>query len=428
MGQVLTAAQGQNPARQAAMSAGIAKEAPAWGVNQVCGSGLRAVALGCQAIQAGDAAIVIAGGQESMSESTHAQALRTGTKMGAVELVDTMIKDGLWDAFNGYHMGITAEKRRRTVSDRPRGAGRVRRRQPEQGERRAGRRTVRRRDRAGDDQGAQGRHGRRHRRIYPRRRDGRRSSAASRAQFKKDGTVTAANASGINDGAAAVVLMTAAGGEAPRRAGAGGASRAGRRPASTRASWASARSPRRRRRSPRPAGPSPTSTLIEANEAFAAQALAPSARSSASTRPRSTSTAARSPSATRSARAAPASLLRSSTRWRGATRRRASRRYASAAAWASRCVSSGTERGAALAEERPSRSSAKARLAQSPAGGAAGPSPAEAVRRALALPVPLRRTATPHRLAPEPAGRPPAAPPQKGDGRPPCRRGGPCSR
>ncbi len=109
MGQVLTAAQGQNPARQAAMGAGIAKEAPAWGVNQVCGSGLRAVALGAQAIMAGDATVVIAGGQESMSQSTHAQALRAGTKMGAVELIDTMIKDGLWDAFNGYHMGITAE-------------------------------------------------------------------------------------------------------------------------------------------------------------------------------------------------------------------------------------------------------------------------------------------------------------------------------
>jgi acetyl-CoA C-acetyltransferase len=106
---VLTAGQGQNPARQAAMLAGIAQESPAWGVNQVCGSGLRAVALAAQAIQAGDARIMIAGGQESMSLSTHAQSMRGGTKMGAIELVDTMIKDGLWDAFNGYHMGITAE-------------------------------------------------------------------------------------------------------------------------------------------------------------------------------------------------------------------------------------------------------------------------------------------------------------------------------
>ena len=109
LGQVLTAAQGQNPARQAAMAAGIPKEVPAWGVNQVCGSGLRAVALATQAIQTGDAAIVVAGGQESMSLSAHAQHLRGGTKMGDVGLIDTMIKDGLTDAFNQYHMGITAE-------------------------------------------------------------------------------------------------------------------------------------------------------------------------------------------------------------------------------------------------------------------------------------------------------------------------------
>jgi acetyl-CoA C-acetyltransferase len=109
LGQVLTAAQGQNPARQASMAAGVPKEVPAWGVNQVCGSGLRAVALGAQAIATGDSSIVIAGGQESMSLSTHAQALRPGTKMGSVELMDTMLKDGLTDAFGGYHMGMTAE-------------------------------------------------------------------------------------------------------------------------------------------------------------------------------------------------------------------------------------------------------------------------------------------------------------------------------
>src|SRR4051812_34205353 len=109
LGQVLTAAQGQNPARQASMAAGVPKEVPAWGVNQVCGSGLRAVALASQAILTGDARIVVAGGQESMSLSNHAQSLRAGTKMGGLELVDTMIKDGLTDAFNGYHMGITAE-------------------------------------------------------------------------------------------------------------------------------------------------------------------------------------------------------------------------------------------------------------------------------------------------------------------------------
>jgi acetyl-CoA C-acetyltransferase len=109
LGQVLTAAQGQNPARQASMAAGVPKEIPAWGVNQVCGSGLRAVALAAQAIATGDATIVVAGGQESMSLSAHAQNLRGGQKMGDLALVDTMVKDGLTDVFNGYHMGITAE-------------------------------------------------------------------------------------------------------------------------------------------------------------------------------------------------------------------------------------------------------------------------------------------------------------------------------
>src|SRR5882757_1009409 len=108
-GQVLTAAQGQNPARQAAMAAGVPKEIPAWGVNQVCGSGLRTVALAAQAVATGDARIVVAGGQESMSMSAHAQTIRTGQKMGTLELIDTMIRDGLTDVFNGYHMGITAE-------------------------------------------------------------------------------------------------------------------------------------------------------------------------------------------------------------------------------------------------------------------------------------------------------------------------------
>src|SRR5919205_1310101 len=109
MGQILTAGQGQNPARQASINAGIPIETPAWGVNQLCGSGLRAVALGYQAILNGDSDIVVAGGQESMSMAPHCQHLRNGVKMGNVELVDTMIKDGLWDAFNGYHMGTTAE-------------------------------------------------------------------------------------------------------------------------------------------------------------------------------------------------------------------------------------------------------------------------------------------------------------------------------
>src|ERR1700722_19213046 len=109
LGQVLTAAQGQNPARQAAIAAGLPVGAPAWGINMVCGSGLRAVALGAQAIKNGDSRIVVAGGQESMSQSTHAAYLRAGQKMGDLNFIDTMIKDGLWDAFNGYHMGNTAE-------------------------------------------------------------------------------------------------------------------------------------------------------------------------------------------------------------------------------------------------------------------------------------------------------------------------------
>src|SRR5215475_8626549 len=109
LGQILTAGQGQNPARQASINAGIPVESPAWGINQLCGSGLRAVALGYQAILNGDSEIVVAGGQESMSMAPHAQYLRGGVKMGSLEFVDTMIKDGLWDAFNGYHMGNTAE-------------------------------------------------------------------------------------------------------------------------------------------------------------------------------------------------------------------------------------------------------------------------------------------------------------------------------
>src|SRR6201996_4020984 len=109
LGQVLTAAQGQNPARQASIAAGLPIATPAWGINMVCGSGLRTVALGAQAILQGDSKIVVAGGQESMSLSTHAAYLRAGQKMGDMQLIDTMIRDGLWDAFNGYHMGVTAE-------------------------------------------------------------------------------------------------------------------------------------------------------------------------------------------------------------------------------------------------------------------------------------------------------------------------------
>ena len=214
LGQVLTAGQGQNPARQAAMAAGIAKETPAWGVNQVCGSGLRSVGLGMQAIAHGDAKVVLAGGQESMSLSTHAQALRAGTKMGAVELVDTMIKDGLWDAFNGYHMGITAENlaEQYQISRAAQDEFAVASQNKASAARAAGRfageiAPVTIRGRKGDvvvdtDEYI---------------RDGVTIDALSglRPAFKKDGTVTAGNASGLNDGAAVLVLMSEA--EAARR-------------------------------------------------------------------------------------------------------------------------------------------------------------------------------------------------------------------
>jgi acetyl-CoA C-acetyltransferase len=207
LGQVLTAAQGQNPARQAAMAAGITLEAPAYGVNQVCGSGLRAVAMAAQAIANGDAGIVVAGGQESMSLSTHAQALRAGQKMGHMELVDTMIKDGLWDAFNGYHMGITAENvaEMYQISRAAQDDFAVASQNKASAARAAGRfaaeiAPVTIKGRKGDvvvdtDEYI---------------RDGVTLDSVSglRGAFKKDGTVTAANASGLNDGAAVLVLMS----------------------------------------------------------------------------------------------------------------------------------------------------------------------------------------------------------------------------
>jgi acetyl-CoA C-acetyltransferase len=272
LGQVLTAGQGQNPARQAAMAAGIAKETPAWGVNQVCGSGLRAVGLASQAIQSGDAKIVLAGGQESMSLSQHAQSLRGGTKMGALELVDTMIKDGLWDAFNGYHMGITAENlaEKYQISREAQDAFAVSSQNKASAARAEGRfageiAAVTIAGRKGDT-------------IVDRDeyiRDGAtiESMASLRAAFKKEGSVTAANASGLNDGAAVLVVMSEA--EAARR----GATVLARI-----ASFASAGVDP----SIMGIGPVPASRkalekagwsvadldLIEANEAFAAQALA----------------------------------------------------------------------------------------------------------------------------------------------------------
>ena len=271
LGQVLTAAQGQNPARQAAMAAGIPKEVPAWGVNQVCGSGLRAVALAAQAVATGDATIVVAGGQESMSMSAHAQLLRSGQKMGDLSLIDTMVKDGLTDAFNHYHMGITAENlaehyqitreaqdtfsvRSQNLADAARSAGRFRDEIA----------AVTIKGRKGDTIVADDEYIRAGVTID--------SVSSVRPAFKKDGTVTAANASGLNDGAAALVVMTRA--EAERRGS----------PILARiASWASAGVdpsimgigpvPATRRALEKAGWSIAELDLIEANEAFAAQAL-----------------------------------------------------------------------------------------------------------------------------------------------------------
>ena len=272
LGQVLTAGQGQNPARQASMAAGVPQEVPAWGVNQVCGSGLRAVALAAQAIRNGDASVMLAGGQENMSVSQHAQALRSGQKMGALELVDTMIKDGLWDAFNGYHMGITAENvaERYQISRSAQDEFAAHSQNKAEAARKAGRFSaeiapVTIKGRKGDTVVEQD--------EYIREGATAEAMAGLKPAFRKEGTVTAANASGLNDGAAVLLLMSGA--EAARRGA----------PVLARVkSWASC--------GVDPAvmgiGPVPASRkalekagwsvddldLVEANEAFAAQALA----------------------------------------------------------------------------------------------------------------------------------------------------------
>jgi acetyl-CoA C-acetyltransferase len=208
LGQVLTAGQGQNPARQAHINAGLPQEAAAWGINQVCGSGLRAVALGAQHIMLGDSSVVIAGGQESMSMSMHAQAIRQGQKMGDMKLVDTMVVDGLWDAFNNYHMGQTAENvaEKWQISREQQDEFAVASQNKAEAAQKAGRFadeiaafTVK--GRKGDtivDQDEYIRHGATMEAMQK-----------LRPAFTKDGTVTAANASGLNDGAAATLLMSA---------------------------------------------------------------------------------------------------------------------------------------------------------------------------------------------------------------------------
>ncbi|MEP6827253.1 MAG: acetyl-CoA C-acetyltransferase, partial [Aestuariivirga sp.] len=272
LGQVLTAAQGQNPARQASIHAGIPITTPAWGMNQLCGSGLRAVALGLQQIATGDADIIVAGGMESMSRAPHAQFLRDGVKMGDYQMIDTMIRDGLWDAFNGYHMGTTAENVAKQFQ--------VTRDQQDEF-------AVKSQNKAEAAQAA----GKFKDEITPVTISGRKGDvvvdadeyikkgvtvegiAKLRPAFSKEGTVTAANASGINDGAAVAVLMTAA--EAAKR---------GLMPLARIASWASVGV------DPAIMGTGPILAsraalkkagwnaadldLIEANEAFAAQACA----------------------------------------------------------------------------------------------------------------------------------------------------------
>jgi acetyl-CoA C-acetyltransferase len=214
LGQVLQAAQGQGPARQASIKAGVPTSSPAWSLNQICGSGLRAVALGAQQVALGDAAIVVAGGQESMSMAAHAAYIRAGQKMGDLALIDTMIKDGLWDAFNNYHMGQTAENvaAKYSISRQEQDEFAVISQNRAEAAQKAGKfdaeiAPVTIKGRKGDtvvDKDEYIRHGATIEAL-----------AGLRPAFTKDGTVTAGNASGLNDGAAAVVLMSGA--EAAKR-------------------------------------------------------------------------------------------------------------------------------------------------------------------------------------------------------------------
>jgi acetyl-CoA C-acetyltransferase len=272
LGQVLTAGQGQGPARQASIAAGISVDAPAWSINQICGSGLRAVALGMQQIQTGDATIVVAGGQESMSRSMHAAHMREGTKMGDVKFVDTMVKDGLWDAFNNYHMGTTAENvaRQWQIPRAEQDSFATASQNKAEAARKAGKfkdeiAPVTIKTKKGDvvvDQDE-----------YIKDGVTVESLAKLRPAFDpKEGSVTAANASGINDGAAVVVLMSAE--EAKKR---------GVVPLARIVSWATAGvDPSIMGTGPIPASKKALEKagwtvqdldLIEANEAFAAQAL-----------------------------------------------------------------------------------------------------------------------------------------------------------
>jgi acetyl-CoA C-acetyltransferase len=272
MGQILGAGAGQNPARQASIGAGIPVDAPAWGMNQLCGSGLRAVALGAQQIELGSSRVVVAGGMESMSQAPHCAHLRDGIKMGDMKFIDTMIKDGLWDAFNGYHMGNTAENVARqwqiTREEQDRFA--VASQNKAEAAKKAGKfkdeitpvtiKTRKGETIVADDE-------------YIKDGVTYDSVAKLKPAFDKEGTVTAANASGINDGAAAVVLMTLE--EAKKR---------GITPLARIVSWAHAGvDPSIMGTGPIPASKKALEKagwtvkdldLVEANEAFAAQACA----------------------------------------------------------------------------------------------------------------------------------------------------------
>ena len=272
MGQILTAGAGQNPARQAAINAGIPAGATAFGINQLCGSGLRAVALAAQQISSGDAAIVVAGGQESMTQAPHAAQLRAGQKMGDLAMVDTMIKDGLWDAFHGYHMGTTAEnvaeKYQITREQQDEFAAASQRKAGEA--MKAGRfkdeiAPVTVKGRKGDVVISED--------EYPKPSTDYEVLQKLRPAFSKTGTVTAGNASGINDGAAVAVVMSAE--EARKR---------GVTPMARIVSWATAGVdpsimgtgpiPASRKALQKAGWSIDTLDLIEANEAFAAQACA----------------------------------------------------------------------------------------------------------------------------------------------------------
>ena len=272
MGQILTAGIGQNGARQAAVAAGIPVERTAYTINQVCGSGIRSVVLGAQAISQGDSAIVVAGGQENMSLAPHCLYLRSGTKMGDASMIDTMIKDGLWDAFNGYHMGITAENvaHQWQITREQQDAFALASQMKAEAAQKAGKFTdeivpVVLKTRRGEvvfdaDE-------------YPKHGATLESLSGLRPAFSKDGTITAGNASGINDAAAAVVLMSAA--ESAKR---------GVEPLARIVSWATAGvDPKVMGSGPIPASRAALKKagweasdldLIEANEAFAAQACA----------------------------------------------------------------------------------------------------------------------------------------------------------